>query len=200
MKQIIAPVADNEDKARTYRELMSRFNKAVKEEFFFEALLIDYAMVEDRLLSFLYHCGIQNNRNDIKISKKGRAFLREILPEKNQYLIKDLGRKIEIISAILKWECELDHTPEDKYRKALKSQCESLDVLGFQETIALISTWKDYRNEVIHAALNKNLKCMWKDMAERVDEGMRLARFVDSQVKIVKTGNRVRKAANLPVK
>lgn len=199
MKITITPVNDNEEKARTYRELMTRFNKAVKEEFYFEALLIDYAMMEDRTLSFLYHCGIQNSRSKQKISKKGRDFLREILPGKNQYSIMNLGNKLEIISAIMTWECELEYTPVDRYRKALKYQCESLDIQLLQKTISQIENWKEYRNEVIHAALNKNLECMWKNMAERVDEGMRLARCIDSQVKIIKKGNHVRKAANLPI-
>ena len=72
----ILPAENNYDKAHTYEKMMQRYKKAVKEEFFFEAVLIDYAVIEDRMLSFLYHCGIQNSRTDIKISKIGRRGLK----------------------------------------------------------------------------------------------------------------------------
>ena len=41
MKKMIAAVQNNAEKANTYRELMTRYNKAVKEGFYFEALLIE---------------------------------------------------------------------------------------------------------------------------------------------------------------
>ena len=41
-KRKIKPVNDNVDKAMTYRELMSKYKKAVKSECYFEAMLITY--------------------------------------------------------------------------------------------------------------------------------------------------------------
>ena len=52
-KRLIQPVSDNKDKQRTYTENMAKYKKAIAGEFFFEAMLIDYAMLEDRLRSFL---------------------------------------------------------------------------------------------------------------------------------------------------
>ena len=81
MERKIISVNNNAEKAQTYRNLMSRYNKALKEGFYFEAMLIEYAMIEDRSLAFLYHCGVQNNRDSLRISKIGRnKLLKLILP------------------------------------------------------------------------------------------------------------------------
>ena len=45
---------DNVVKEETYREVHKKYNKAIKEEFYFEAICIDYALLEDRLRSLLY--------------------------------------------------------------------------------------------------------------------------------------------------
>ena len=45
------------DKQETYRTLLSRHKLAMKHGFYFEALLIDYAMLEDRLVAFLWRQG-----------------------------------------------------------------------------------------------------------------------------------------------
>lgn len=46
-----------QEKYQVYRYSMARYAKAMKEGFFFEAILIDYAMIEDHLRSFLWHAG-----------------------------------------------------------------------------------------------------------------------------------------------
>lgn len=45
----------------------------------FEALLIDYALLEDRLRAMLYHMGFLTDRFALKIWKKKSADLREIV-------------------------------------------------------------------------------------------------------------------------
>ena len=62
-KRLIQPVSDNKDKQRTYTENMAKYKKAIAGEFFFEAMLIDYAMLEDRLRSFLYYIGLLKSRD-----------------------------------------------------------------------------------------------------------------------------------------
>ena len=43
------PVSDNYEKQQTYKELINKYNKAIQYEFYYEAILIDYALMEDRL-------------------------------------------------------------------------------------------------------------------------------------------------------
>lgn len=205
MERKIAIVQDNYDKARTYAEQIGRYKKAVKEGFYFEALLIEYAMIEDRTMAFLYHCGIQLDRGDVKISKIAKQkLLKIILPpqegKQRAYSLNGLGKKTEMIRAIIEWECTTEQVPDDRYLKMLKSQCESLDAAAFQKTLEDIDKWKAYRNEVIHGLLNKNMDALGSDLEDNVNNGMRLARELDAQVRVIKKNNRIRKAANLPVK
>ena len=183
---------------------MAPYYKAVQEEFYFEAMLIEYAMIEDRTLSFLYHCGIQNSRDDLKISKVAKKeLLTIILPSDNnkerRFSLNGLGNKLEIINALVTWVNESGDVSDNKYLKVLKSQLEGVDIQLFQEEMVNVAKWKNYRNEVMHALLNKNMISLKDDLLNEVMEGMRLARFIDCQVRIIKKNNRIRRAARLAV-
>lgn len=58
----IAPVKDNLDKQRTYAKQKGRYKSAMSNEFYLEAIMIDYALLEDRFRSMLYHMGFLSNR------------------------------------------------------------------------------------------------------------------------------------------
>ena len=61
-KRIISPVNDNAEKQLTYRKMMGRYNMAIKYGFYYEAIMIAYAMIEDRLRAMIYHMGFLANR------------------------------------------------------------------------------------------------------------------------------------------
>ena len=50
-------ISDNQQKYNNYREQMGRLTKAIKAEFYMEAVFIEYAIMEDRLESVLCHSG-----------------------------------------------------------------------------------------------------------------------------------------------
>ena len=77
----IGVVIDNMDKCYTYAQHKGRYSQAMKYEFYFEALMIDYALMEDRLKSFLYHAGVLQLRTSFKIdcSKPNKKVLKQIL-------------------------------------------------------------------------------------------------------------------------
>ena len=52
---MVKAVTNNHEKYRTYKEHLTKYNLAMENEFYFEAMIIIYAMMEDRLTSFLYH-------------------------------------------------------------------------------------------------------------------------------------------------
>lgn len=90
--RIIKPVTDRMDKQRTYREHKGRYKRAMENGFHFEALLIDYALLEDRLRSMIYHMGFLTDRTTLKIWKKKAACLREIVSAyKNEQENDQLG-------------------------------------------------------------------------------------------------------------
>ena len=75
----IAPVKDNKDKQRTYAREKARYCSAMKYGFYLEAMLIDYALLEDRLRSVLYHIGFLPNRRSTSVWKKARPYFTEIV-------------------------------------------------------------------------------------------------------------------------
>ena len=47
-----------QEKYRNYKEQFDRLNKALKNEFYLEAIFIEYAILEDRTESVLHHAGL----------------------------------------------------------------------------------------------------------------------------------------------
>ena len=78
-KRNIAPVKDNLDKQRTYAQEKGRYKSAMKYGFYLEAMMIDYALLEDRLRSILFHIGFLPNRKSMSVWKKARPYFDEIV-------------------------------------------------------------------------------------------------------------------------
>lgn len=203
--RMISPVTDNMDKQRTYTEQMGRYQHAMSGAFYFEAMLIDYAMMEDRLRSMLYHMAFFANRDSTKAWGKTKPCFQEIV---SQYMkddgkvtlgIKSISGKIKIVRCVLLWTVNTeDGYQNNKYLKALKHQCEGVDIAELLATLSGIEKWCQYRNEVIHSLLNKNIDSLHSELFERAAVGMKYARILDSQVKLLKKGNSIRRSVNAP--
>lgn len=206
-KRIIDPVANNLEKYYTYREYISRYKRAIKEAFYYEALLIDYAMLEDRLRSFLYHMGALRTRNSFSVDfKKSKLFLKQILEE---YTDKDEAKnlgissitgKMRILRCVALWAFNSnDVKKDDSYEYVLKSRMEEIDIDRLLQTLSSIQEWCKYRNEIIHCLLNKNIASVNLNLAEQAEKGFVLARELDAQLRLFKKGNFIRKKMRLPI-
>ena len=51
-------ILTGQEKYRNYTEQFSRLNRALKNEFYLEAIFIEYAILEDRTESVLHHAGL----------------------------------------------------------------------------------------------------------------------------------------------
>ena len=63
----------NYKKQAKYADLITRLNKALNEEFYYEAIFIEFAMFEDRTSSLLRHAGIStldDNGRDLGLLDK----------------------------------------------------------------------------------------------------------------------------------
>lgn len=205
MARLIQPVNDNYDKQNTYRYNIRRFNKAMQEGFFLEALLIDYAMIEDRLRSFIYHIGLLNTRDSARVDgKEARDSVRDIIrrykrgDEDDLFLMKAIAGKMKIIRCTLLWADEENLDLDNKYLRTLRKQYDQyVDVDGLLKILEEIEQWCKYRNEIIHGLLNKNEERLNDTVMSQAEKGMELARYVDSQVKNVKKGNKIRRSVKL---
>ena len=206
-RQIVS-VADNDEKRHTYAVLLDRYNKALKYEYYFEALLIDYALMEDRLRSFLYHIGALANRQSYKVGPRStKPHLQNMVRAadttgKCNMGITSISGKMALVKATIKWaeSTSIDEVKENRYLAALKTQYDSMPNLGdLDPLLDTLQDWCKYRNEVIHALMNKNLESLNSQLAVRVDEGMQIARRLDAYVRSVKKYNRIRRSVNLPM-
>lgn len=202
--QKIEPIGNCKEKQQTYREHKGRYKLAMKEGFYFEALLIDYALLEDRLRAMLFHMGFLTERTSFGIWKKKSDCLHEIVSayknedENDRLGITNITGKAKIVRCILKWTAYTEGGyQQDKHLSALKSQCEGLDVGGLLSTLDELQDWCAYRNELIHGLMNKKLESLKIELTERTEQGMRMSNFIDTQVKLLKKGNKIRKSANL---
>ncbi len=200
----IAAVSDNIDKQHTYQELMKQHTKAINFEFYFEAILIDYATIEDRLLSLIYHMGFISNRCSNKIWKKERECLKEIVTkykrsDENDTLgLTKVSGKIKIIRCVFLWAVDSEEYQDNKHLKALKKQCENIDCEQVVRRLEELEEWIKYRDEIIHALLNKKLESIDSKKREIAIKGLEIARYLDSQNKLIKKNNSIRKSINAP--
>ena len=99
---------NNIEKKEKYLNLMSRLKRATDNEYYYEAIFIEYAILEDRTESLLKHAGKkfqENNGNPFKISKK----LNKLKSEKEfqtSYIRKHLTE--ELIEKIYEWKIQRD--------------------------------------------------------------------------------------------
>ena len=204
-QRLIQPVSDNIDKQRTYQTMLSRYRLAIKDGFYLEAILIDYAMLEDRLSSFLYHIALLQSRDSFKVdNEKVIPEVKTIVAEyknkdENSSLsIKGISGKMKIVGCTLLWAITCEELPNSQYLEELKKQYENtLNVQDVLNKLDEITAWCAYRYEVIHALLNKNTRSLMEGLPWQAKRGMDLARFMDSQVKKLRAGNVIRRKLKL---
>lgn len=201
----IAVVKDNSDKQVTYREQLGKYKRALNNEFYFEALLIVYAVLEDRMRSFLYYIGAVRRADSTKLNvSRTKSILRRLYfgsdeeAEGKRIDLTQISAKQQLIASTITWSLEYEGVPEESYLAILKDQYEScLNMDSFLSTLDAINDWRDYRNEIIHGLLNKNVESINAELKEQVEKGMGYARFVDSQVKALKRKDLIRKTMKI---
>ena len=193
MNSVIPRATDGKDKENTYKQYMEKYNKAIKYECFLEAIVIDYAMLEDRLLAFLHYIGVISRTHDkISVNKFCRPQIRSIIGYKPNTAINvnNISVKIRIAKALL----SIDDNEEDKYLLTVHSHLAGrISTDEFNETLQDITTWCNIRNQYIHALFNKNYDALQQGLYEYAENGLKLARKIDNYVKNIKRGDTIRK-------
>lgn len=205
-KPQITPVKDSAEKQMTYRNRIGNYNKAVKYGFYCEAIMIVYAMIEDRLRSMLYHMGFLSNRQALSVWKKTRPFLLSCVKQykdkgEDEVLgVKTLSGKIKIVRCVYKWAANVNGGYEsDRFVLILKNQIEGTDIDEVLSVLDEIDKWRNCRNEIVHSMMNKNIEMLEETIEPQALAGMNYARSLDAQERKLKAGNRIRKTLNLPM-
>ncbi len=216
-------ITSGKEKQNAYRIEYSRYKKALTQEFYLEGLVIGYAIIEDRLVSFLHYCGIvSREKENLEINKSVYPFIRTLLnkSEDTSIKVKDIRVKMDIVQALLELDAEsaqqieidtkavIDRQNEGKKRKrriligymiALQRKMNNLkkaELLDFLKN--QLDPWRENRNQIIHALLSKKVDGVAIAKKELSEQGYELTRTLDNElVKPTKRGTDIRKKFNI---
>lgn len=202
----IEPVKSREEKRNTYQKHLQQYKKAINDGFYFEAILIDYACLEDRLRYMLYYLGVLQREEDYRIVdsnstriKDFRSILHEYVNPKSNMKIGTISGKRDIIQSVFRFALD-PHKATDTFGIVEKVFCKKLidpeKASQILDCIEDIEEWCKYRNEIIHSLMNKNLDSLNTRIKEKAEEGFLLFRQLDNHVNWVKRKN-IRKAMKL---
>ena len=201
---IISTAKTNTDKYNTYTSMITRHKEAVKHGFCFEALLIDYAILEDRLVAFLWAAGVMNDMDNFSFgNKNNKAQLRTLY---NSYMKEDkiprlqnIGTKINVILSLIDFS-QKEYNGADRYLLALHKGMNDLNLQKISENLTLLKDWLKYRNEVIHGAMTKDIYALYENIEEKAVQGLAYARVIDNEAKKLMRRDYIRKAVKMPIK
>lgn len=164
--------------------------------------MIVYSMLEDRLKAMLYYFGTFPNRNTLTVTKKIKSDIREIMiryENSDRFAMTTIRGKITLVRAFLKFGNQVSESEisDNEYLLSLEELLLDVDIGGLLEILEEMGAWLEYRNEIIHSSMNKNIESLYDDLDVQVEKGMEYARYIDSQVKLMKKSNRVRKKLKL---
>ena len=127
----------NMEKYENYKEQFGRLKRSLANEFFLEAIFIEYAIIEDRTTSILRHAGVYNPEKHNKLVPKIRR-IREIIKVKNR---KELLKKYitdELLDDITLWKDQRNALIHDLLnQKVTKEQLKTCAEHGYEICKAL---------------------------------------------------------------
>lgn len=207
-------VKNGKEKQSAYRNEFSRLDKALKNEFFLEAIAIGYAVIEDRLVSFLHHAGIvSRTKENLLINRAVYPYLRCLLKRDEKYAIriKDISVKVSLVCRLLTMNEEEAKAIDDSVRVALAGKMKKIAAHGYMldlykqinrtidselvvDIFYDLEPWRTERNQLIHALLNKTVSSSYIAKKKCAETSISLARGLDNcLVKPFKEGNNLRK-------
>lgn len=200
MSSDITSVTTNTEKYLSYKEHLTRLNKAKAGGFYLEAIFILYAMMEDRLSAFHYYAGVTNKtREKVTSTKNVRPHLNRAFSTQGASL-RMISKKIGLIKTMIIWSD--GYTPVDKSRDYLDVLCRQVQRTAHRDkiigTLESIETWCKKRNQLVHALLTKNIENLEEILIGLVESGLQYCRDLDAFVSSFKKGrNVIRKQFNI---
>ena len=208
-------VKNNTDRKINYIREYRRYKTALNNDYYLEAIAIVYAIMEDRLVSFLHHAGIVSRDNEnLKITRASSPYIRKLMGKEGSapIRIKDITEKIDIIMKLINMDELLALEIDDEVEQFVKTYqkkgvarkgymhdiyCQinrSINKEKAQELFSAFIPWRDTRNKLIHALLNKTAKSSDNAKEECAKAGYLLTRqFDDYLAKPFSKNNTIRK-------
>lgn len=192
----IETIESGNEKAGVYSYQMKRYQLAIQHKFYFEAIVISYAMIEDRLLALLHYAGVidrhaQNHqaKQRIRVCKQAQKQINILLKNKENYTMSldSINSKLRIIDALMK----LPEENNDPYLNLVRAQIDrTIDREKFKTLFQDLNTWLKPRNQIIHALMNKRTNAVLERQSDIAENGYKLGRTLDDFVAKFKAGNK----------
>jgi hypothetical protein len=169
----------NIDKYKAYRYSFSKLKKAMENEFYFEAILIEYAIFEDRINSLFRRMGFLNQSGNLPESN--RKMLKRIFHKNTRWT--DISTKIKLIETLITFEAiHLDNLEDKQYLSELYLRIKPLNH-EIQQIILQLSPWLKMRNRYVHALMEYKTTNLEIELKEFVTQGETIIRNLDQIVK-----------------
>ena len=204
MAQKIKESEKNTTKYETYKTMMSKHKAAMKNGFYFEALLIDYAMLEDRLDAFLWAAGVMNEMNVYSFgNKRNKNLLNDIYKDYSgkdfKSSLRNISAKIDVIMSMINFG-KKEYSDDNKFLIELHNGLQSLDLDKLEETLSALNDWREFRNGIIHRAMKKSIFDLYDNLEENASLGLAYARTIDNESRKLKRHTNIRKSVKMPPK
>lgn len=188
METYFRPVSDNLEKQKTFRNLMGDYNRAVRNHFYYEAIMIDYALIEDRLRSCIYYLGLLADRQASKVpnnraKKAVKNWMQTFYPEEQpNFRITTFAGKQRIIETTFLWflsDAPLDE--QNPFECALRKVYlrKNVNIPEALQWVDKCDQWRIRRNELTHALFNKQMNELKEQLEQIAKEGKEIARYID---------------------
>ncbi len=187
-------VKNNMEKYYNYTAQIKKYRKAMELGFYYEAIFISYAMMEDRLMSFLDKAGVVTLKN-VKLAKRSAPFVRYMLNKKS-VVIRNITTKMEITEQLMKLTYEQAEALEKRYEEENKTNKmngflldlymdidEKIDRQEVLKHFVSMRSWLDKRNALIHGLANKRSDNYFNDEVQKIaEESEAIWRFIDDNL------------------
>ena len=208
-------VSNNNERKQNYRREYKRYEVAIKYGFYLEAIAISYAIIEDRLVSFLHYAGIVSRDQDkLKVNTAVYPHMRKLLgrTENSGIRVKNVSVKVRLIRSLMDMSeekaSEIDSWVKEyrieNRKKGIAKEGYMLDLyhqinktIDKEKVIAFFKefdTWSNDRNKLTHALLNNTAESIENTKIDCAEKGYSLSRKFDDYIaKSFKSKNNLRK-------
>lgn len=213
-------VKTGKEKQLVYSTECARLKKAIKSQFYLEAVAISYAIIEDRLIAFLFYAGMVSLKgSEPRVNKAVYPYIRRLMNKDDDYIIKikNISVKASLINAMLEMTesdaREIDESVKTYIEDTLKRkksvarpgymldlflQINGLDRAGLLKTFKELEQWRMERNDLIHALMRNTVDTASISKRDCADKGDAIFREIDNKlVKPFKKHNLLRKKYNI---
>ena len=194
-------VKNNMEKYFSYKTQIEKYNRAMQEGFYYEAILISYAIMEDRLMTILENMGfvIMSKTDETKkfvVSEKVRPFMRSLINEKKPN-IQNISVKRKLIESIL----ILTYEQAEQYEKEYAEKQKTTEMNGYLQELYMDidesvidrskaiemlkkqEEWCERRNKLIHSLLNIQIdESFDEDVKTLAKESLTIWRYFDNDL------------------